>query len=479
MRLCLLVTVATALACSTALAQPAVTDGGARPATVDPSRRDLGLDEALRLARQRNRDVQQARVRVAEAYTGISQAYTALKPTVTAQGKYTHNYKEVTLDLSSSNAPLFGLADVIKSTSGNAAQNDAINQLEQTIAANTPGSIVIQRSEQLDFILSATIPLVVPWAYAAISSQKKTVQAAEAAYAVTEATLLVSTAAGFFAAAGTDELMLARQHAIEVAQKTVDNARARLEAGVVNRVEVTRAELALLRAQQALLEAADMQATAYRSLRTLLQLDDPFRVVAEGPQPMPPLAAPQLAQSALNLRPEFAQLQRTIDAGDAQLSSARWRWAPTLSGFGNLRAFNYAGFAGDNYAWALGLSLDWVIYDGGVRDVQARLLREQRREAELKLAQLRDTVADEVFNARRAVDTKRRALETAARSVELSRETLELVRVQHDAGTATQLDLLQAQDALVTAEVGVAQARFDLSLADLQLRRAAGLFPGR
>ncbi len=186
-----------------------------------------------------------------------------------------------------------------------------------------------------------------------------------------------------------------------------------------------------------------------------------------------------LAKNALKLRPEFTQLERTLEAAQAQVASAHWRWAPSLSGFGSLRAFNYAGFAGDNYSWALGLSLDWVIYDGGLRDYQAKLAAAQKSESYFRLEQLKDNVADDIFNARRTLDTKRRALETALRSVDLSKETLELVRVQHDAGTATQLDLLTAQDALVTAEVSVAQARFDLSLSDLQLRRAAGLFPTR
>ena len=72
-----------------------------------------------------------------------------------------------------------------------------------------------------------------------------------------------------------------------------------------------------------------------------------------------------------------------------------------------------------------------------------------------------------MYNADRALTTKRRALDTARRSVQLSKETLDLVQAQHDAGTATQLDLLQAQDNLVAAEVALAQARFDLALGGL------------
>jgi outer membrane protein TolC len=89
---------------------------------------------------------------------------------------------------------------------------------------------------------------------------------------------------------------------------------------------------------------------------------------------------------------------------------------------------------------------------------------------------VRSTVADDVRQARRAIDTKRSALQAAQLAVALSEETLALVRVQYEAGTALQIDLLAAQDNLIGAEVGLAQARFDLALADLTLERNAGTF---
>jgi outer membrane protein TolC len=53
------------------------------------------------------------------------------------------------------------------------------------------------------------------------------------------------------------------------------------------------------------------------------------------------------------------------------------------------------------------------------------------------------------------------------------------VRTQYEAGGADQIDLLQAQDGLVAAQETLAQAHFEVALADLTLRRAAGTFPGR
>ncbi|MEO7733533.1 MAG: TolC family protein, partial [Kofleriaceae bacterium] len=57
--------------------------------------RSITLDDALGLARAHNRDLRAARERIAIANAGVDQARAALLPTAAAQGRYTHNYKEV------------------------------------------------------------------------------------------------------------------------------------------------------------------------------------------------------------------------------------------------------------------------------------------------------------------------------------------------------------------------------------------------
>jgi outer membrane protein TolC len=448
---------------------------GATPAF---AQRVIPLEEALSIAKHNNRDLAQAQARVEQAHAGVGQALAALLPTVAVQGKYTHNYKEVKLDLSAQNKILLGLADVaIQVAPGSAAAMQLAANHDALVAAANQGPIVIQPGEQLDFVASGTVPLLVPWAYPAFNAAKSTEKAGRANQAVTEAQVLLGTAQAYYACLGLDEAVQARKNGVQVAQKALDNARARLEAGVVNRVEVSRAELQLVRQQQALLESQDSQAQAYRSLATIMNFHEPLKVQGT-PEPAQRPDADALISQALQLRPEFTALKLTIDVNRSTANSNLWRWAPSLSAFGNVRAFNYAGFSGDNYAWAVGLQADWVLYDGGIRDAARHLAIAQKHENEAKLSLLQDQVKDDVANADRALKTKRAALETAKRSVRLSKETLDLVQVQHDAGTATQLDLLQAQDALVGAELALAQARFDLSQGALTLDRLSGAFPG-
>jgi outer membrane protein TolC len=455
-------------------------------ATPARAQRVLTLDEALAIARQNNRDLAQARARVEQASAGVSTAYASLLPTLAAQGKYTHNYKEVTLNEGLFSTPTTTLAQVIGGVAADQALRNALvgkgGFVDQAAAATAMlpngGNVIIQKEEQLDFALNLAVPLLVPWAYPALHSAKQTVGASRSNYDATIATVLLATAQAYYACAGTDELVAARQHAVTVARSALETAKARLDAGVVNRVEVTRAELQLVRQEQALVETLDTQASAYRSLGTIMNMHEPVRVA---PAEMPASRdepIDQLTAEALKLRPEFRALEQTIGASSSTVNSNLWRWAPTLSGFGFVRAFNYPGFSGDQYAWALGLQLDWTLYDGGIRDAQRKLAAAQRRESQARLELLRDSVADDIYNSARSLKTKRRAVETAQRSLQLSKETLDLVTVQHDAGTATQLDLLQAQDSLVGAEVALAQAHFDLALGALALERNAGTFPG-
>ena len=398
----------------------------------------LTLEQALRTARARNRTLAVEKARLQQAQTNVEQGWAALFPTIAAQGRYSRNYKEVALNFGGS-------------------------------------SLLLQPSNQLDGSVSINLPLIAPPAYAALEALKAGARASEASYAVAETNLLVSVANTFYLASIADEVVLARQSNIQVARATLQNARTRLEAGTVTKVDVDRAELALVRAEQLEREARNGQARTYRALATLIQESRPFKVAVEAVTPES--HDERELDLALKLRPEFRLLEESTNAAESQAHAHAWRWAPTLSGFGNARRFNYDNFARDRHSWVLGAQLDWVLYDGGTRDSQRHFASAQAAESRARADVLRDTIRDDLADGRRQLETKQRGLEAAERSVTLAKETLELVRVQYEAGSVTQVDLLQAQDALVASQEALAQARYDVAAADLTLRRTAGTFP--
>ena len=419
-------------------------------AAESPSASALTLDQALAMARKRNRSMVVERARLAQAQTNIEQAWSALFPTVSAQGKYTHNDTAAKFSV-----PITNAAGMMTGTN----------------------VLTLQPQEQLDGAINASLPLIAPPAYPALEAVKSGVRAAEANFEVSESQLLFGVAQSFYAAGIADEVLVARHSSVEVARATLENARTRFSAGTVTKVDVDRAELAHMRAEQQEREALTGRAQAYRALATLIQADGTFKVVI--PPPSTSRSDALSLDMALHLRPEFRALDETLRSSEAQRRAYAWRWAPTVSAFGLARRFNYLNFAQHDYAWAVGAQLDWVLYDGGVRDAQRHLAAAQADEALARAQVLRDSVSDDLVNGQRSLETKQKAVETAERSVTLARETLELVRVQYEAGSVTQVDLLQAQDGLVAVQESLAQAHFDVAVADLTLRRAAGTFPGK
>ncbi|MDB4979257.1 MAG: Heavy metal efflux outer membrane protein CzcC family [Myxococcales bacterium] len=400
----------------------------------------ITLDGALAMAKKANHTLGVERARLAQAQTNVEQAWTSLFPTIGAQAKYTHNYKEVKLPFGMGGAP-----------------------------------ILLQPSEQLDFGVNATVPLLVPAAYPALDAVKKGVSASEAGYDVSQSEVLVGVARAYLAAAVSDEVLVARRSSIDVARATLGYAHTRQEAGTVTKVDVDRAELAVVRAEQLEREANYGKEQAYRALGTLIGQEGPFRIQLEASTA--PLPDGRDVAGALSLRPEFRVLEATVASADAQSRARAWQWSPSISGFGNARKFNYQNFAQDRYSWAVGAQLDWLIFDGGSRDAQRHAANAQVQEAQSRVDVLRETIRDDLANGVSEMQTKKRGVEAAERALALSREALELVRVQYEAGTGTQLDLLQAQDAVVGAHLGLAQAHFDVAAADLALRHAAGTFP--
>ncbi len=419
--------------------------------------RELTLDEALAMAKRTNRSLIAERAHLAQAQTNVEQAWAVLFPTVTAQGKFTRNYKEVDLDFGALFTSL-GL------------------QLTPTPGATPAAPITILKQNQLDASINATMPLLAPAAYPALEAVKTGVRSSEASYDSSEASVLFSVAQTFYAAAVADEVLITRHSSIAVDRATLENAQTRFAAGTVTKVDVDRAELALVRAEQSELDARYGQAQAYRALATLIQADAPFKVRVPESSTVP---VSDDLDSALHLRPELRVLTFSEKSAEAQSRAYGWRWAPTLSAFGKANIGNYKGFSGDDYAWSAGLQLDWTLYDGGTRDAQRHLATAQAAEAQARAEVLTDSIRDDLVNTHSLLDTKRQAVQAATRAVSLAQETLDLVRSQYEAGTVTQVDLLQAQDNLVAAQEALAQSHFDVAVADLTLRRAAGTFPAR
>ena len=175
---------------------------------------------------ERNRTWSVEKARLAGRRRTSEAAWAALFPTITAQGKYTHNYKNATLNF------------------GALFPSRPPERMTHRQPADDP------QADQLDANISATMPLIAPAAYPALEAVKKSVRAAEANYEASRDERAVRRRPGVLLAAAADEVLVAGSPTSRSARATLENAKTRFAAGTVTKVDVDRAELALVRAEQ-------------------------------------------------------------------------------------------------------------------------------------------------------------------------------------------------------------------------------------
>jgi outer membrane protein TolC len=129
------------------------------------------------------------------------------------------------------------------------------------------------------------------------------------------------------------------------------------------------------------------------------------------------------------------------------------------------------GFFSDRQA---GVSISFPIFDGLRVKSNVDFAQAQARVAELQLQQQRETVSLEAARARAELRRARAVFAARQQNSGEAEEAFRLATLRFSRGLSTQLEVSNAQLALLTAESTEARATYDLFLASAELARALG-----
>jgi len=186
---------------------------------------------------------------------------------------------------------------------------------------------------------------------------------------------------------------------------------------------------------------------------------------------------PGAIAQALEKRPELGALRKQEQLQRENIIVAKSGYKPTLQIFGGYGAQN-SGFNEDMgwtlHGWEAGAQASWDIFDGMLthgKVIQARALHDKSK------TDLDDTARRIELEVRTAYSTfieAREVLESQEKVQEEADEALRLARARSDAGTGTQLDVLDAETSLTQARTTQVQALHDYVVARARLERAIG-----
>ena len=135
------------------------------------------------------------------------------------------------------------------------------------------------------------------------------------------------------------------------------------------------------------------------------------------------------------------------------------------------RLCNNGGWFSDR---TIGTQVSWPLFDGLRVKGNIDLAQAQAKVAELELARERETVAIEVAQARAELQRARALFAARQENATEATEAFTLASLRFDRGLSTQLEVSDAQLALLTAQTDEARAVYDLYLASAEMARAMG-----
>jgi outer membrane protein TolC len=260
------------------------------------------------------------------------------------------------------------------------------------------------------------------------------------------------------------------------------DVRNQLDAGLVPPNDVLSVEAQASRQRMLAVQAAAARDIAAAELGRLVGAVDGTTIEAlEPPEaaPIPLATVEEMIEVARKQRPERAALLKRIGASDERGKAAAGGERPAISAVGgvdyanpNPRIFPREGVW--QASWDAGVNVTWALFDGGRVRSEIAEAAAAGRAARERLNDFDAALAVEVRQRRREAEAARAAIAAAADAVRAATEARRVVSERFTAGVATSTDVLDAQVALLQAELDRTQALAAAHLADARLTRAIG-----
>jgi len=248
------------------------------------------------------------------------------------------------------------------------------------------------------------------------------------------------------------------------------------QSGLVAGLDVVRAEVqvSILR-QRATATANDAEKAKLQVARIVgLPIGQPFTLVDNVPElSVRPMTVEDALKEAYEKREDFLAAVEDVRAAESRreaASAARLPSVRVLADWGAIGLTPAASLPTFNVTGAL----DVPIFDGGKRKGRLASADVELRDRRARLEDLRATVYYDVRTAFLDVEATRQQLEAADRGRALATQQLEQSRDRFAAGVATNIEVVQAQEAVALATEQEIAARYGFSVAKALLAQSNG-----
>ncbi len=302
------------------------------------------------------------------------------------------------------------------------------------------------------------------------------VRAAEFTFGSAKETVTLAVAASYLLVIAAESQVEAAVAELKTAEALNQLAEDREAAGLNPNVDTLRARVELQVRRQNLIQANNNLAKQRITLLRVLGLPvhQQIRLVSRVPyKPLPSISEENALQRALAARPDYLAADQQVKAAELQKKAAQAQRLPSLAISGDYGAI---GTRPNNAfsTWSVNAGLKIPIFEGGKIEADIRqadaVLQQLRAQRDDMKGRIEQDVADAILDVTAAAEQ----VEVARATLDYAQQTLTQSQDRFTAGVTNNIEVVQAQEALASANQQYISSLYSHNIAKVLLARSLG-----
>ncbi len=417
----------------------------------------LTLDDAVRIALERNQQLASSRYEVRKARAQVNEAYGTALPAVDFYGEYSHALKK----------PVFFLPDFQNPGS------DAIIPIE------------IGSDHAFNMVLSARQKIFDAAVFTGVGAARIYSRASEEMYRAKELETVANVRIAFYSVLLAAEVRDMMHANLINAEENLRNVKLLTSQGIVSEYDELRASVGVDNLRPAVIQAENGYALALDGLKAAMGISVTEAIEVDGELEFREVSRELLATAQNNVLTTNATIQAMrlqVDVNRAFINFERSRYLPTVEIFGNYQyqaAKNRFNFGGADFIGSsiVGISVSFNIFQGLQTNSRVQQSKMELNKSQQQLSAYETALKTMVHSALLKIEEAGKRVGSQERTVEQAEKGYRIATTRYTSGSGTQLEVNDAQLALTQAQVNRMQAVYDYLVASAELDNILGRMP--
>ena len=309
-----------------------------------------------------------------------------------------------------------------------------------------------------------------------VHAASQNVKAAQFSYRDARDTVVLAVGANYLLTIANESRLAAAQAELNAAQALYQLAVDQETAGIAPNIDTLRARVQLQTQQSVLIQAQnDLEKQRIALARVIgLPVQQKFRLVNRVPyRPVPEAEVENAYERALQTRPDYQAALASLRAAQYSRESA---WKQRLPSIGFTGSYGVLGFTVSTLApnWSAAGTLTIPIFQGGKVEADVQQASAVLKERQAQVDNLKGSIEQDIQNALLDLKAAAEQVEVAKTGLDYAQQTLEQSQDRFAAGVTNNVEVIQAQQQLASANDQYIASLYAHNIGKVLLARAIG-----